>query len=955
MVSTATALRSAPSDQTTRERAERRLALALRILAGLLLVGAVVYVLGPLVGPAQDFFREPPFVSNSAVKVTLIALTCMYAAGDLRRRGALVLIVIAVHLVSIAAMASMLLFADTGRTVDIGIAEPALSTVLWAAMGLDGLIAVGLAAFALPARLARHEPETAALTAVERRVRALLIAFTVLFVIGAVAYEVGPLLATSEDFFRELPFVTNSVVKVSLLAALCGYAATALRRNLALVTPIIAVHVLSVLVSGLYLALLDTDYTLPLLGGDVRMTDVLWGALALDGAIAVVFFLAARSAWNARYSPRFFSPVQLRALVGVADVLVAGKEERVPPEDVARNVDRQVAEIRAKRRWLYQVTLAAMQARPLLDLLPPLSEIEPDARRRYLVMRFQTPPPWPPLIKHLTQIMIRICQQLSFVGYYGDRRSFESIGYQPFSERARFGGLEAPDPGPHPLKVDRPEDLGVKELEADICIIGSGAAGGILAYELAKAHPDCQILVLERGQYVEPRHFTEDEVGMIGRLYADGLMQQTEDFRFTVLQGSCVGGSTTVNNAVCFDPPPRVLDRWNARGQDAGLDLEGVRASVAAMRSFLHVIPQDEAVLNPSGTRYLQGAGRRSEPRLDVGVVQANIQGCFGSGYCNIGCKWGKKLSMLETALPWAQRDFPDRVRIVADCEVERIVTMSGSRKRVAYLRAKLADGRGVTVRARSYVLAAGAVASSYLLLRSGAGRRPARRQGVLLQHGRAAHGRLRRRAAPVLRRPADLALRDPERARLRVRDVVQPAGVAGAQHARLVRAALREHAALRPSDGGRRAGRDREQRPHHPALTGGPGVDFRPRADDLATLARGLKLLGELLFDAGASRVMVNSWGDDEFTSPGQLGEIDRIAADPDYIALGTGHPQGGNALSRDPKRGVVGPDFRVHGYDDLYVCDASVFPTSLTVNPQLTVMALAHYAAQRIEVARV
>ena len=63
--------------------------------------------------------------------------------------------------------------------------------------------------------------------------------------------------------------------------------------------------------------------------------------------------------------------------------------------------------------------------------------------------------------------------------------------------------------------------------------------------------------MLERGQYVEPRHFTEDEVGMIGRLYADGLMQQTEDFRFTVLQGSCVGGSTTVNNAVCFDPPPR--------------------------------------------------------------------------------------------------------------------------------------------------------------------------------------------------------------------------------------------------------------------------------------------------------------------------------------------------------------------------------------------------------------
>ena len=41
--------------------------------------------------------------------------------------------------------------------------------------------------------------------------------------------------------------------------------------------------------------------------------------------------------------------------------------------------------------------------------------------------------------------------------------------------------------------------------------------------------------------------------------------------------------------------------------------------------------------------------------------MRANIDGCLGCGYCNIGCKWGHKLSMLETALPWAQRDFPAR------------------------------------------------------------------------------------------------------------------------------------------------------------------------------------------------------------------------------------------------------------------------------------------------------
>ena len=912
----------------------------------MLFVATVVYVVAPVVGLAEDFFREPPFVSNSAVKVALIALACLYAAGDVRRRRGLVVAVIAAHVVLVVAVGLMLAFADTSEEFDFGLT---LSTVLWAALAFDAAIALGLGTLLWLAHLPGEAPDTASLTAVERRVRAALIAFTVVFGLGAVAYAAGPVLNSSAEFFRELPLIANSVVKVTMLALLCGYAAAALRRNLAILGPIIAVHVLSVLVSALYLVALDTDYTLPLFGADVRMTYVLWGAIALDGVIAAVFFVLARSAWNARYRRAFFSQMQMRALVAVGDVLVAGREERVPPDEIAGNVDRHLAELRAQRQWLYKVVLATMQLRPLLELLPPLSEIEPDVRRQFLERRFKTPPVWPPLLKHLTQVMIRICQQLSFVGYYGDPRSFEAIGYQPFSERARVKDLDVPEPGPHPLKVDRSEDIGVKEIETDICIIGSGAGGAILAYELAKQHPDREILVLERGRYVEPRHFTEDEVGMIVQLYADGIMQQTEDWRFTVLQGSCVGGSTTVNNAVCFDPPAAVLARWNAE-LDAGLDLPELRQSVKAIRSFLRVVPQSDAVLNPSGLRYLDGAGKLPGGSLDADVVSANIEGCFGSGYCNIGCKWGKKLSMLETVLPAAQRDFPDRVRIVADCEVERIVTRSGHPKRVAGLRAKLADGRKLNVRARTYVVSAGSVASSYLLLRSRAGHGLPVGKGFSCNMGapltadfdgkplnsydglQISHFGIPSKDGFVFETwfnpPVSQALNMPgwfeqHFANMERYDHLMAVGVlvGTASNGRIVR-----------------------------ALTGGPGVDFRPQPGDLATLARGLRVLGELLFEAGAARVMLNSWGYDEFTSPSELGRIDQIAADPDYISLGTGHPQGGNALSRDPKRGVVRPDFKVHGYDDLYICDASVFPTSLTVNPQLTVMALAHYAAQRI-----
>ena len=84
---------------------------------------------------------------------------------------------------------------------------------------------------------------------------------------------------------------------------------------------------------------------------------------------------------------------------------------------------------------------------------------------------------------------------------------------------------------------------------------------------------------------------------------------------------------------------------------------------------------------------------------------------------------------------------------------------------------------------------------------------------------------------------------------------------------------------------------------------------------------------------------------------SVGHRGEqIRRYVEDPAFITLASSHPQGGNPVNRSPRRGVVGPDFRVHGYRNLYLADASVFPGSVQVNPQLTVMTLARYAALQI-----
>jgi choline dehydrogenase-like flavoprotein len=943
--------------------AERWLRAVLRILGAGLLVAGVVYALPPLTGPLRSFYRELPFVANSAAKVTLLGLACLYAAGDVRRRRGVVLIVIGAHLVSVAAMGVVLAFGETGRHVDLGfLGTPSIATVLWSAIGLDGAITAIVAGLWLWARsgqpAAAPDPlvPDGPLTPQERRLRLVLIGLLVLLTSGGVAYLGGALLNGTQDTWVELPFVTNSVVKVAGLTLLCAYVLRDVRGNLPLAGPAIVGLLLAPIVELLYVIILDTGRPFPLWGWEPSLTAVLLVLAAIDGLGGLALLLAVRGAWKAREGIQFFAPLQQRGLLAVAETLLAAPSdevEQVPPRRIAANVESYVRGVRAHRTWVYRAALMALELRPLFAAWPPLSQIEPQARRRFLERRFLKPPPWPRFAKNLTQVVIRIGQQLVFASYYNDRASWRSIGYAPFSERDHAPQARR---GPLPLKVHAPEEVG-ETIEADVCIVGSGAGGATLAYELAKAGRSA--LILERGPYVEPRDFSENEVEMVGRLYGDGVMQQTEDFRFTVLQGSCVGGSTTVNNAVCFHPPEPVLGRWNDPAtHDAGLDLDRLRASVAAVEDQLDVHRQDEALLNRSGVLYVQGAQAAglSPGQLEAAVVRANIRDCLGCGYCNIGCAYGRKLGMLDRTLPAAQADYPGRVRIVAECEVERLRTVSGKPARVVELRATLGrERRRVTVRANMFVLSAGAIGSSYLLLRSGIG-------GMLGLGPRLPVGR---GLCFNMGAPLTAEMEQPVRAYEGLQishygipaqngfvfetwfnpPVAQAVNMPGwfEQHFENMRRYdhLMAVGVLVGTAGNARVTR---------ALTGGAGISYRPHKQDLQTLGRGLQLLGRVLFAAGAKRVMLNTWGYDELRSPDELDRIPQIVSDPDYVTLGTGHPQGGNALSRSRKHGVVGPDFRVHGYENLHVCDASVFPSSLTVNPQLTVMGLAHYAAQEI-----
>src|SRR5262249_29074913 len=137
--------------------------------------------------------------------------------------------------------------------------------------------------------------------------------------------------------------------------------------------------------------------------------------------------------------------------------------------------------------------------------------------------------------------------------------------------------------------------------------------------------------------------------------------------------------------------------------------------------------------------------------------------------------------------------------------------------------------------------------------------------------------------------------------------------------------------------------------------MGGGKDIHAELQDADLTRLRTGLLTPCNLFFVPvpAPRRVLIGALDDWELTATNYRDRIFRLT-NFDQIQIGTGHPQGGKCLAARPGNsggaGVVAPDFRVHGSRGLFVADASVFPTSLGVNPHWTVMAIADLAAASI-----
>jgi choline dehydrogenase-like flavoprotein len=683
----------------------------------------------------------------------------------------------------------------------------------------------------------------------------------------------------------------------------------------------------------------------------IQFKNVIIISIIFNSLVAVSTFILLSSAEKARYGLKYFSPLQFKTLESLAEVIIYGEEETISSEEVAKNVDTYFNIFQAKTKWTMALVITGLYFYPLLSLLPPLPYISPERRLEFLKKRFyrdiearRIPEFW----RVMAQGMIRIAKQMCYIGYYNDKRTFSSIGYVPFSERKDKDDRFSKSPLTKSPELFVKSKNGIKgdSINGDVVIIGSGAAASILAKGLIEKGR--KVLMIERGNHEIPETYTENEMEMVSRLFQDGAIQAARDFRFTVFQGSCVGGSTVLNNAVCFKMPEPVLDRWN-KDYNAGLDKKKVMESMDKVFDMIGSSHQGAVRLNPGGFLFEKGCmklGYNTLPNV-MDAVNANIAGCVGCGYCNIGCRYNKKLSMLTTVLPDIQNKFGrESLEIVAGCEA---VKLNKNGDKISYVEGEFRNGRRIKIYGKTFVIAAGAVSSSILLLKSKLGIKKA---GMNLSFNM---GSQLTAAFPNKIDSYD---------GLQISHYMKISPDTGFIMESWFNPPMFQSTAMpgwfedhyrnmkrydRLTCVGLLVGSESNAKVRIAGLTGRE-IEYTPTEKDFRTLLSGLELSGEIMLEAGAESVMPNTFKYYEFKNKDEVRKLHEYIKDPSEITLGTGHPQGGNIIGSSPERGVVDPEFKVFGYNNLYVCDASVFPTSLGVNPQLTVMGLADYAVQFI-----
>ena len=500
------------------------------------------------------------------------------------------------------------------------------------------------------------------------------------------------------------------------------------------------------------------------------------------------------------------------------------------------------------------------------------------------------------------------------------------------------------------LNVRHPENAAAGDhiVKCDVVVVGSGAGGGAMAFELSKA--GYSVIVLEAGPYVPSSEFNEQYGDMFARLYQDAGRQTNTDGDIVILQGACVGGSTVVNAALCFRTPEPILAQWRDQFGLTDLTAANLDPIFARVERNLSVHANEPHEISANAHKMNQGCDKLG---YSYKPLSRNTRDCTLSGYCLAGCATDRKQSTLVTYLPWAM----DRgAKVYAWTRATRILHDGTQATGVEAVMTKPDGTTHLTILLRSkiVVVCAGAVQTPILLARSGIpglsphvgknfachpslgilgvfeddvfGYRGATcgtycdefdamdEGGFILESGSAS--------------PDFLSVLAPgfgPQAHAFMKNFNKVAGMITLIHDENVGTVTEKN---------KRA-----------------AIEYRLDAKDIPRMRQALSTGARVFLAAGAKSVVLPTYTPFQITSEKELDDaLATLTGGPVEFKMTSYHPQGTCRMTRDAQQGVVSPSGEVHALKRLFVADASLFPSSIMVNPQITVYALSTLVAERI-----
>lgn len=495
-------------------------------------------------------------------------------------------------------------------------------------------------------------------------------------------------------------------------------------------------------------------------------------------------------------------------------------------------------------------------------------------------------------------------------------------------------------------------DLPVAELHCDVVIVGSGAGGGISAEILARS--GLKVIIVEEGPLKTSSDFKMKEKQAYADLYQEVAGRLTKDKGIQILQGRSVGGSTTVNWTSSFRTPAQTLDFWQQKFNVNGFSSQQLAPWFSWVEKRLNIA---KWALPPNKNNQLLADGAK-QLGWSYAVIPRNVKGCANLGYCGMGCPINAKQSMLVTTIPTA---LEYGGQLISRARVESLIVENDQIKGVRLTSMnELGQVKAMNVTkitAKHVVLSAGAIGSPSVLLRSHAVD-PNQRLGkrTFLHPVSATIAKMTNKVDAFSGAPQSIysdqfLWRDGVQGELGYKIEVPPL------HPVLSSTLLIQH--------GQHHGHLMKDLPFyqanlalirdgfHPQSIGGqvsldennfPSLDY-PIND---VLWRGLKQsmlsMAELQFAAGATHVLPLHLDASLQTSWSKAkNHIKDLSFDKLRWQTMSAHVMGGCGMGNDPKKSVVNSLGQHHQLENLTIIDGSLFPTSLGVNPQLTIYSIA------------